>query len=130
MEIGTKSIAIAAVAALAFGGSAIANAADSTTATTTTATATNAAPAGGQRAGEELVTGDLAAKLTAAAEAKLGSGATIDKVETDADGAAYEAHATKADGTRVTVLFDEDATVSSVEDGMGPGAAPAPSAAP
>jgi hypothetical protein len=53
---------------------------------------------------------------TGAAQAKLGSGATIVRVETDADGnATYEAHATKADGTPVTVSVDASYDVVSVE---------------
>jgi hypothetical protein len=46
-------------------------------------------------------------------------GATVDRVETDADGAAYEAHVTKSDGTKATVKFDQDFNVTGVEDGMG-----------
>ena len=44
------------------------------------------------------------------------SGGTIDRVETDADGnAAYEAHMTKSDGTRVTVYVNKSFDVVSVE---------------
>lgn len=46
-------------------------------------------------------------------------GATIDKVETDADGAVYEAHVTKSDGTKATVKFDKDFNVTGIEAGMG-----------
>jgi hypothetical protein len=43
-------------------------------------------------------------------------GATIDRVETDADGhAAYEAHVTKADGSLATVYVDKSFNVVSVE---------------
>jgi uncharacterized membrane protein YkoI len=51
----------------------------------------------------------------AAALAKL-PGATVVRVETDADGDAYEAHVTKADGSRATVKFDKSFNVTSVED--------------
>lgn len=68
---------------------------------------------------EELLTGDTAAKVTAAALAAE-PGATIDRVETDAEGAAYEAHITKADGTRATLKFDTSFTVTATEAG-GPG---------
>src|SRR4051812_49295854 len=44
---------------------------------------------------EELLTGDSAAKATAAALA-ANPGGTIERVETDAEGAVYEAHMTKA----------------------------------
>jgi hypothetical protein len=48
-------------------------------------------------------------------------GGTVIRVETDAGDGAYEAHMTKADGTRVTVKFDENLAVIGVEDGMGQG---------
>ena len=69
---------------------------------------------GGQRAGETLLTGDNAAKAKSAALAKL-PGATVVRVETDADGAVYEAHVTKADGSPATVKFDKTFNVTSVE---------------
>jgi hypothetical protein len=65
---------------------------------------------------EELLTGDTAAKVTAAAEAAV-EGGTVDRVETDAEGAAYEAHVTSADGERMTVKLDESFDVTSVEEG-------------
>jgi len=40
------------------------------------------------------------------------------RIENDADGAAHEAHVTKADGTEVTVKFDKNTTVTGTEDGM------------
>ena len=71
---------------------------------------------GGQRSDETPLTGDALAKVTAAAQAKLGSGATIERVETDADGnAKYEAHYTAADGTLGTVYVDASYAVISVE---------------
>jgi hypothetical protein len=75
---------------------------------------------GGQRSDETLLTGTDAEKAKAAALQAV-PGATIDRVETDADGAAYEAHVTKADGTRVTVKFDKAFNVTAVEEGMGKG---------
>jgi hypothetical protein len=72
-------------------------------------------PWGGQRSDETALTGDTAAKVEAAAKAKV-PGGTIVRVETDADGhAAYEAHMTDADGTPVTVYVDEQFDVVSVE---------------
>ena len=72
-------------------------------------------PWGGQRSDETLLTGDTAAKVEAAAKAKVPNG-TIVRVETDAEGnAAYEAHMTKADGTPVTVYVDKQFEVVSVE---------------
>jgi hypothetical protein len=72
--------------------------------------------------GETLLTGDAAAKVTAAAKQAV-PGATIIRVETDSDGAAYEAHMQKADGTFVTVKFDKSFTVTGTDAGFGgPGA--------
>jgi hypothetical protein len=77
--------------------------------------ATPSQPWGGQRPDETLLTGDALSKVRAAALAKV-SGGTIVRVETDADGnAAYEAHMTKSDGTRVTVYVDNQYNVVSVE---------------
>ena len=62
-----------------------------------------------------MLTGDTAAKVEAAAKAKVPNG-TIVRVETDAEGnAAYEAHMTKADGTPVTVYVNKQFEVVSVE---------------
>jgi hypothetical protein len=70
---------------------------------------------GEQRSDETLLTGDTAAKVEAAAKAKVPNG-TIVRVETDADGnAKYEAHMTKADGTPVTVYVNEQFEAVSVE---------------
>lgn len=72
---------------------------------------------------EELLTGDTADKVKAAALAAV-PGGTIQRVETDAEGSPYEAHMTKSDGSRVTVKVDKDFKVTNVEnDGArgGPG---------
>lgn len=73
---------------------------------------------GGQRSDETVLTGADADKAKAAALQAV-PGATVDRVETDADGAAYEAHVTKSDGSKVTVKFDKDFNVTDVENGMG-----------
>jgi hypothetical protein len=65
---------------------------------------------------EELLTGDTAAKVKAAALAAY-PGGTIQRVETDAEGSPYEAHMTKADGTRITVKVDSSFNVTSTETG-------------
>ena len=70
-----------------------------------------------QRPDETLLTGDAAAKVRAAALAKV-SGGTIERVETDADGnAAYEAHMTRSDGSRVTVYVNKSFEVVGTEAG-------------
>jgi hypothetical protein len=85
----------------------------------TTASAANAQqPWGAQRSDETLLTGDTKGKVQAAAEAKL-PGATVVRVETDADGnAAYEVHMVKQDGTPATVYVDKQFDVVSVQTGM------------
>jgi len=70
-----------------------------------------------QRPDETLLTGDTAAKVRAAALAKV-SGGTIERVETDADGnAAYEAHMTRSDGSRVTVYVNKSFEVVGTQNG-------------
>ena len=72
------------------------------------------------RAGEKALPGtDLATAKGAALKAVPGG--TVYRVETDADGATYEAHMTKADGTQVTVLLDASFKVTGTEDGNGSG---------
>jgi uncharacterized membrane protein YkoI len=76
----------------------------------------------GDRANNEVaLTGSDADQASTAA---LGAvpGGTIDRLETDDQGAAYEAHMTDADGMRVTVKLDESFAVISVDsDGEGRG---------
>jgi uncharacterized membrane protein YkoI len=99
-----------------------ASAADSTTTTATASAAPATAPdpsKGGHTANgitEVVLTGDAAAKANSAALAAV-PGATVDRVENDAEGATYEAHMTKADGSHVTVKLDASFNVTSIENG-------------
>jgi flagellar hook-length control protein FliK len=70
---------------------------------------------GGPGAGETALEGDVAAQVTAAAQAAIPDG-TVDRVETDSEGSPYEAHVTKADGTQVVLKIDENFTVTATED--------------
>ena len=93
--------------------------------TTTGGSSLTTAPQGRgqQRSDETLLTGDALVKVTAVAKDAL-PGATIVRVETDADGnAKYEAHVTKSDGTLATVYVDDSFKLVSVETGgpVGPG---------
>ena len=135
--IAASTLAGGALGAVLINGSA--SAADNSTSTTaasgdssTAAPAAAAAPdptKGGHVANgitEQLLTGDTADKVKAAALAAV-EGGTIQRVENDAEGATYEAHMTKADGTQVTVKLDADFKVTSVETGpTGPPAGQAP----
>ena len=68
---------------------------------------------------EELLTGDVAAKVRQAALDKVGGG-TVERVETDADhGSPYEAHIRRSDGTELEVLVNKDFSVTAVNQ-MGP----------
>jgi hypothetical protein len=74
----------------------------------------------GHGPGETLLTAAKAAKVTAAAKAAV-PGATVVRVETDSDGAAYEAHMQKADGSFMTVKLDKSLTVTDTVSGFGGG---------
>lgn len=145
MNPARKFLAAGALAAVAMTGGAIgatflgtANAQDSTSTTTPSSSSsgssnsTTAPSQGGPRGApdwshaghqangktEEFLTGDAKSKATAAAEAAV-PGATAQRVETDADGDAYEVHMTKSDGSIVTVKLDSNFKVTSTIDGMG-----------
>lgn len=104
-----------------------ANAATDTTSTSNTSTtqAPTSQPADQSQGGhtgangtkEELLTGDSAEKAKAAALAAV-PGGTVQRAETDAEGAAYEVHMTKSDGSQVTVKLDSSFKVTSTESGM------------
>ena len=115
----SKVVTFAAVVAAAVGGAGIANAASSTT----TSSSASATPTAAQQQGggrhtvngktEKALTGDVAAKVKAAALAKVAG--TVERVETNVDGSApYEAHITKSDGTSVEVQVNSDYTVAAV----------------
>ena len=67
---------------------------------------------------EKLLTGTAADKARAAALAAVPSG-TIERVENDAEGATYEAHMVKSDGSHVTVKMDANFKVTGIENGPG-----------
>ncbi|MGE5287127.1 MAG: hypothetical protein ACM3ML_08000 [Micromonosporaceae bacterium] len=103
-----------------------ANTASSTTAATSTAApyGPSRGPVGGAtpvRADEKALGTSDAAKVRASA-LKAVPGGAVYRVETDADGAAYEAHMTKPDGTAVTVKLNKNFNVTAVQNGMGSGA--------
>ncbi|MEA2247317.1 MAG: hypothetical protein QOH46_1846 [Solirubrobacteraceae bacterium] len=112
--------ALSALAALGLGGAALAGAADkngssSSSPSSTSSSGSSSRQGGG--AGETALTGDTAAKVKAAAEAKV-PGGTVLRVETD-NGGDYEAHVRKSDGTEVEVKVDKSFAVTAVENGGG-----------
>jgi hypothetical protein len=130
----TAGIMLAAViSGGAIGAAALPAMADDASGSSTSATGANGygtsgggtgAPRGQHQANgktEEILTGDTATKVEAAVKAAQPD-ATIERMETDADGATYEAHITEADGTHATVLLDENFTVTETQDqGQGGG---------
>jgi hypothetical protein len=123
---------------LANSGGALAATSSSTTPTTTTPSSTApsatttqpTAPAAGAsapaqsstpvRTDEKATTATITATLKTKALAAV-PGGTVNRIETDAGDATYEAHMTKSDGTLVTVKFDTNLNVTAVESGMGQG---------
>ncbi len=133
------ALTVGALGALALGGSALANAATSNN-SGSTGSGTQAGQAqgyGGPVQGkppngsrpdptklgghvgkngktENALPSDVAAKVKAAAEAKV-PGGTVERVETDVDhGSPYEAHVRKANGTELEVLVNSDFHVTAV----------------
>ncbi|MEA2366758.1 MAG: hypothetical protein QOI32_2270 [Thermoleophilaceae bacterium] len=69
---------------------------------------------------EKALSGDVAAKVRAAALDKVGGG-TVERVETDADHSSpYEAHVRRADGTELEVLVNESFSVTAVNQMQHP----------
>src|SRR3954449_8969508 len=130
-RIGKIGATVAALAAVAVGASAVAGAATSSNSgsgATAAPQGYGAPPAQGygrppqglpprgarMHKPETPLTGDVAAKVKAAAQAKV-PGATIERVETDSDhGSPYEAHMRKADGTELQVLVNKSFAVTAV----------------
>jgi len=113
--LSSKLVTAAAVAAAAVGGATVASAATSGSNSTsgTSATADNHGPHTVNGKSEAALTGDVAAKVKAAALAKVDG--TVERVETNVDSSApYEAHIQKADGTEVEVQVNSDYSVAAV----------------
>jgi len=128
-------MAVAALGALALGGSALADAATSSGSSSTGSSSSGSSTTqqqqapqgqpprdptkpGGHRGAngqvEQALPSDVAAKVKAAAEAKV-PGGTVERVETDVDhGSPYEAHVRKSDGTELEVLVNKDFAVTAV----------------
>jgi uncharacterized membrane protein YkoI len=119
------AMAVAAVGALGLGGSAIAGAADGNGSSSAngTSSATQTQTPDHARGPRQPLSADAAAKVKAAALAKV-PGATV--LETEAggpNGSAYHAHIRTSDGTLEVVLVDASfsATAVKADDGRGGG---------
>jgi len=128
-SIRSKLITFTAIGAAALGGAAIANAATSgdSSSPTSSSTAAYGAPSGQRQFDpskgghtvngktEQLLSGDVASKVRAAALAKVSG--TVERVETNVDSSApYEAHIRKSDGTEVEVQVTKDYKVFAVNE--------------
>jgi uncharacterized membrane protein YkoI len=110
-------VTAAAIGAAAVGGATVANAATSSSNSSSSSSAPAAALDHGRHTvdgkTEEALSGDVAAKVRAAALAKVSG--TVERVETNVDSSApYEAHIRKADGTEVEVQVNKDYSVAAV----------------
>ncbi len=117
-----SAVTVAALGALGLGGAAIAGAADKTTSGTSTS-GTNSSQTQPARQSRQPLASDVAAKVKAAALAKV-PGATV--LATEAGGpysTPYHAHVKTSDGTRQVVLVDASfsATAVQADNGRGPG---------
>jgi hypothetical protein len=121
-------VALAVLGAVAAGASAIAGAASNSGTTGSQGSSGTT----GQRSdpatlkhgpGETLLTDGNASKVKQAALDKV-PGATVLRVETDAQGSAYEAHLQKSDGSEVTVKVNKQFEATDVESGFGAGGPP------
>jgi hypothetical protein len=121
---GIQKVALAVVAAgaLAVGAAVIADAASNKDSTGSQQGAQQGARGGvpPQRSDETLLTDGTAQKVRDAALKKV-PGASVIRVETDAEGSPYEAHLRKSDGSEVTAKVNKQFEVTKVEQGFGGG---------
>ena len=110
------AMTLAALGALGLGGAAIAGAADNGTSSGSASTTADSSRPAQARQPREPLSADVAAKVKAAALAKV-PGATV--VRTEAGGpydSAYHAHIETSDGTRRVVLVNASFAATSVQD--------------
>ncbi|MDP9693512.1 UNVERIFIED_ORG: putative membrane protein YkoI [Arthrobacter globiformis] len=114
------AINTALVAALVGGGAYLAMGYPVIASSTGSQSSTDSAKGGHQANGitEQLLTGTTATRVKNAVLA-ANPGATVHRVETDAEGAVYEAHITKADGSRATVKLDGSFNITATQAGHG-----------
>jgi hypothetical protein len=115
-----SAMTVAALGALGLGGAAIAGAADNSTSsgTSSSGTASQARPARAQR---DALSGAVAAKVKAAALAKVPGAAVLRTEAGGPYGTAYHAHIRTSDGTPKVVLVDSSFTATAVQADRGRG---------
>jgi hypothetical protein len=129
MVKGMRNVGAAALAAgaLAVGAAVVADAASN--GSSGSSGTSGAQPGAGQAArqgtppqhpGETLLTDGTAQKVKDAALKKV-PGASVIRVETDAEGSPYEAHLRKSDGSEVTAKVNKQFQVTDVQQGFGGG---------
>jgi uncharacterized membrane protein YkoI len=116
------AVAVVAAAALAVGAAVIADAASNKGSTGSQQGAQQGARNGTppQRPDETILTDGTAQKVKDAALKKV-PGASVIRVETDAEGSPYEAHLRKSDGSEVTAKVNKQFEVTDVQQGFGGG---------
>ena len=117
LGLGGFLLASAVAGGISFASLHTANAASSTAVAAVDPASPAPAPAGPHTANgitEAVLAGDQATTVQAAVAAAYPN-ATIVRMETDADGATYEAHVTMADGSRATVKFDASFNITSTD---------------
>ena len=120
-SFGTANAASPTVAAVAVAADPVDSSSTAADGSSTAAAVPPAAPKGPHVANgitEAVLTGDTASSVQAAVTAAYPD-ATIERMETDAEGAVYEAHITKADGSDATVKLDASFAITGTVVGHG-----------
>jgi len=116
-----SALTVATLGALGLGGSAIADAADNGTSSGTSSSGTNSTQARPPRGPREQLSSDVAAKVKAAALARV-PGATVLRTEAGGPyGTPYHAHIRTSGGTLQVVLVDASFNATAVQADQGRG---------
>ena len=110
-------VALSLIGAFGAGGAALAGAA---TKSKSASAGTSTTEQNEQRGEQTQLTGDTAAKVTAAAEGKVPGGTVLRVEDGGPSGSAYHAHVRKSDGTEVVVLVNSSFEATSVQTHQHP----------
>src|SRR4051794_1000712 len=121
LTIRKAAVTVAAVGALGLGGAGIAGAADSNGSSGSSSSGTTTTKNRHDRAPQEALSSEVAAKVKAATLAKV-PGATVLRTEAGGPyGTAYHAHIRTSDGTLKVVLVNAKFEATAVQADRGPG---------